>query len=454
MDIIKNYLRAMANANIRLLLLRTVIMGLYSGIYGIIFNLYILDMGFRTDFLGLLLSVTLLMSSAMSIPAGILCDRFDRRKLMIASSALSVACMLPIFLLHSPYALLLFSALYGVFSSISAVCLTPILSENCDGETVHVFSANASFGWIATVAGSAMGGLLPGIWSRYFAAFNNYQLTLLFALVLLVVSCTLLMLLKPSGHCSRGQGSRSRPARSHKRLSLAGLRPSPTVLKFTLTSVTFGVASGMIVPYFNIYFMNVLNMGVLEIGLTSAAAGLFMLVGFAIIPMLTSRIGKVRSAAATKLLTAPFLILMAISTNMAVGAIGYVVYMFLINMAGPATTSFQMEQIPHREQGYAVGLMSTGNCLAVAASSLASGILISGGNYLVPFIMTCAGYVATAILLYFYFKDAEAPGILQKAAAPIRASVVLLNDNAGNGSRVLMPLAMERIETGTGRADT
>ena len=45
------------------------------------------------------------------------------------------------------------------------------------------------------------------------------------------------------------------------------------VLKFTLTSVTFGVASGMIVPYFNIYFMNVLNMGVLEIGLTSAAAG-------------------------------------------------------------------------------------------------------------------------------------------------------------------------------------
>jgi Na+/melibiose symporter-like transporter len=97
MEVIKNYLRTMAglNANIRLLPLRTVIMGLYTGIYGIIFNLYILDMGLRADFLGLLLSVSLLTSSAMSIPAGVLCDRFDRRKLMIVSSALSVLMVPP-----------------------------------------------------------------------------------------------------------------------------------------------------------------------------------------------------------------------------------------------------------------------------------------------------------------------------------------------------------------------
>ena len=190
MDIIKNYIRALAglNVNIRLLLLRTIIMGLYSGIYGIIFNLYILDMGYRTDFLGLLLSVSLLTSSAMSIPAGILCDRFDRRKLMLVSSALSVACRSSrSSLCTRPYALLLFSALFGVFSSISAVCLTPILAENCGEETVHVFSANASLGWIASVAGCAFGGLLPGLWSRYFAALNSYRLTLLFALVLLAL---------------------------------------------------------------------------------------------------------------------------------------------------------------------------------------------------------------------------------------------------------------------------
>jgi hypothetical protein len=85
MEIIKSYMRALSgfNVNIKLLLLRTIIMGLYAGVYGIIFNLYILDLGYRTDFLGLLLSVSLLTSSIVSIPAGILCDRFDRRKLML-----------------------------------------------------------------------------------------------------------------------------------------------------------------------------------------------------------------------------------------------------------------------------------------------------------------------------------------------------------------------------------
>jgi MFS family permease len=435
--------------NIRLLLLRTVIMGLYTGIYGIIFNLYILDMGFRADFLGLLLSVTLLTSSAVSIPAGVLCDRFDRRKLMIVSSALSVACVLPIFILHSPYALLLFSALYGVFSSISGVCLTPILAENCEGETVHVFSANASLGWITSVAGCAFGGLLPGLWDRYFTAFNSYRLTLLFALALLTVSCALLVWLK----APRRSDPRPRHTGSKRRFSLAALKPSSTVLKFTLTSVTFGVASGMIVPYFNIYFMNVLNMGVLEIGLTSAAAGLVMVLGFIIIPFLTARIGKVRSAAATKLLTTPFLILMAVSTNLALAAVGYVVYMFLINMAGPATTSFQMEQICPRERGFAIGLMSTGNCLAVSASSLVSGILITAGNYTVPFLLTCAGYVATALLLYYYFKDAESPQSRHVQTAPVTVPVILRKNSVQKGQQALRPLAMEYADPAPGHAD-
>jgi hypothetical protein len=61
--------------------------------------------------------------------------------------------------------------------------------------------------------------------------------------------------------------------------------------------------------------MKVINMGVLEIGLTSAAAGAFMLIGFVITPYATSRIGKVRSAVATKLISAPFLVLMALTKD-------------------------------------------------------------------------------------------------------------------------------------------
>lgn len=407
-EFVKNYLSTVAgfNRNVRLLLMRTIVMSLYSGIHGLIFNFYILDMGFKADFLGLLISISLLASSTMSIPAGVLCDRFDRRRLMIISSVLSLLTVLPIFLMRDPHVMLLFSALGGIFSAISAVCLTPILAENCPNEgTVHVFSANASLGWIASVVGCGIGGILPGLLiSRFPVVESGYQLTLIFSAILLGIGCLFALLLSKGKKCTL-------PAKLAVKFSLKDLRPSPTVLKFTLTSVTFGVASGMIVPYFNVYFMKVVNMGVLEIGMISAAAGAFMLIGFILTPYATSRIGKVRSAVVTKLISAPFLVLMALTRNFLLVAGAYVAYMFLINMAGPATTSFQMEQIKKHEQGFALGLMSTGSCLAVSASSFISGLLISRGNYTVPFILTCAGYVATAILLYHYFKDAEAISI-------------------------------------------
>jgi predicted MFS family arabinose efflux permease len=105
-----------------------------------------------------------------------------------------------------------------------------------------------------------------------------------------------------------------------------------------------------------------------------------------------------------------------------------VAYMFLINMAGPATTSFQMELIKPKEQGLAVGVMSTGSYVAISASTYVSGLLIAQGNYIIPFVGTCVAYLATAALLYYYFKDCERPGFIcqKKSAALVPAQATPL----------------------------
>jgi MFS family permease len=383
---------------VKLLLLRSFIVCLYTGIYGLLFNLYILSLGFGTDFLGLVLAAHVLASSVMSIPAGVLCDRYDKKKLMVVSGALSVFAAIPLYVFSSPWALLLFSIVGGVFVSISSVTLTPLLAENCKKEdTVHVFSANASISWIASVAGSAIGGVLPGMWGLFTGLrMNGLRLTLLSSVVLLAMGVAIMLMVRESGvkcHCTV-------PIR---------IRITPDVLKFTATSLTFGIASGMIVPYFNVYFTRGLGMSVLEMGMASAVAGAVMILGFVVTPFLASRIGKVRSAVISKVLAAPFLVLMAFTRSIVVAAGAYVAYMFFINMAGPATTSFQMERIKPEEQGFAVGMMMTGSYVAVSASTYVSGLLIAGGDYLTPFIGTGAFYIITAALLYYYFKDAERP---------------------------------------------
>ncbi len=397
---IKEYIRTVSgfHGNVKLLLVRSFIICLYTGIYGILFNLYVLNLGYGADFLGLVLAAHVLASSAMSIPAGVICDRFDKKKLMIISGVLSMLASIPLYLFSSPWTLMLFSILGGVFVSISSVTLTPLLAENCrEDDTVHVFSANASISWIASVLGCALGGIMPGMWGILTLRMDPIRLTLLSSIVLLAMGLAILLPMKVKGGAKRTCGT----------LSLKDIRLSPDILKFTVTSLTFGVASGMIVPYFNVYFTRALHVGVLEVGLVSAAAGAIMILGFVATPYLTSRIGKVRSAVVTKIFSAPFLMLMALTESFLVAAAAYVAYMFFINMAGPATTSFQMEQIKPKEQGFAVGMMMTGNYIAVSASTYLSGLLISRGNYVVPFLVTCAAYLVTAFLLYHYIKDSE-----------------------------------------------
>lgn len=386
----------------KLLLLRSFIICLYTGVYGILFNLYVLNLGYGADFLGLVLAVHVLASSVMSIPAGILCDRMDKKKLMIISGIASVAAELPLYLFASPYSLLLFSILGGVFVSISSVTLTPLLAENCKkDDTVHVFSANASISWIASVLGCALGGIMPGMWGVFRGMrMNSLQLTLLSSVVLLAMGMALMFMLKEK---KSGEKAECRP------FSLKDIPLSANVIKFTITSMTFGAASGMIVPYFNVYFTQSLHVSVLAVGLASAVAGVIMVLGFVVTPYLTSKIGMIRSAVLSKVVSAPFLLLMAFTRSFMIAAGAYVVYQFFINMAGPATTSFQMQQLKPEEQGFAVGMMSTGSYVALSASTYVCGLLIARGNYLIPFIGTCVAYLVTAALLYYYFKDTERP---------------------------------------------
>lgn len=403
------------NTNVKLLLLRSFIVCLYTGIYGILFNLYILSLGYGADFLGLVLAAQVLASSAMSIPAGILCDRYDKRSLLIISGALSTLSAIPLYLLSSPYAILLFSIVGGAFVSISSVALTPMLAENAGKEeSVHIFSANASISWVSSVIGSALGGILPGMWGPFAGlSAGGLRLTLLSSALLLAIGSILMLLVKEKRYTARIM---------HSSLSLKALRPSADIIKFTITSLTFGAASGMIVPYFNVYFVKALKAGVLEVGLVYALAGAVMLAGFIVTPYLASRIGKVRSAALSKIFAAPFVMLIALSQSFLPAAAAYVAYVFFINMAGPATTSFQMEQIKPGEQGLALGMMMTGNYIAISVSTYLSGLLIAAENYLIPFMGTCIFYVLTALLLYHYFKDAEKPrlakSIMQRINAP------------------------------------
>lgn len=396
---LRDYIRSMCgfNLNVRLFLAQTFIAGIYTGIYGVVFNLYVLNMGFDTGFLGLMLSTTLLASALASVPAGMLCDRFNHKAILVVFGLLSLLAILPLFLSSSPEVMLASMVVSGIFGQISIVCATPFLTENCEkGGMTYVFSASSALTWGASVIGYILGGLLPYVWPFLQVHGDKYRLTMLASLALLAIGWALLLFLKDNKHTS------------HKscRTSFI-LKPSPAVLKFTLITLIIGMGSGMIVPYFNVYFTRIVHASVFATGLVFAVASLFMVAGFVSIPWLSGRIGRARSAVITQVASLPFLLLMAITGNFLIASVAYTMRMLLMNMAIPATTSLQMEIIRPEERGYAVGLMSTGQSLAIAASAYVSGLLMAGNNYTLPFLVTCGSYIVAAGLLYYYFGNDE-----------------------------------------------
>lgn len=148
---------------------------------------------------------------------------------------------------------------------------------------------------------------------------DGLRLTLLSSVILLVMGLAIMLAIKEK------DGAKCRCSR----FSLKDIRLSSDVVKFTITSLTFGVASGMIVPYFNVYFTRALHVGVLEVGIASAVAGAVMILGFVATPYLTSRIGKVRSAVVTKIFSSPFLMLMALTESFMVAAAAYATILHL-----------------------------------------------------------------------------------------------------------------------------
>jgi MFS family permease len=326
-----------------------------------------------------------------------LCDRFNHKAILVVFGLLSLLTILPLFMTSSPAIMLASIAVSGIFGQITIVCATPFLTENCEkGGMTHVFSASSALAWGASVAGYILGGVLPYVWPYLQVAGDKYRLTMIASLGLLVAGWTLLLFLKDNKHSTQ---KTCRPAFTFK--------PSPAVVKFTLITVIIGMGSGMVVPYFNVYFTKIVHASVFATGLVFAVASLFMVAGFVSIPWLSARIGRTKSAVITQVASLPFLLLMAITGNFLIASSAYVMRMLLMNMAMPATTSLQMEIIKPEERGYAVGLMSTGQSLAIATSTYVSGILMAGGNFSLPFFITCCSYVVAAILLYYYFGNDE-----------------------------------------------
>ncbi len=395
--------------NARRYLLFVFLTTLNVGIYGVIFNLYILKLGFKEDFLGMILSLSSASIGVFAIPAAFICDRLGRKDTLLLSASLLSFSLLILYNTTSKELLAMFSIAYGMASALSLVTGATFLVENSTAyERMHLFSAYYIIYTFSTLAGNVVGGFLPSILTDLAAdepllragGAIAYRLTLYVSLAATVTS--LLPLSRIAEPHIREDGEMERQIRAYRSIFL-----SNTVRRMVLFYCLFGIGWGTSLPYFNVYFEKQLDASASQIGLIFSLSQLVMMVGYFLVPMLTEKLGKIKMASAVQISSIPFLLVFAFAPTLPVAAFGYLARYMLMNMANPILNSFKLEIVGPEQRSIINSVMWMACYSFVGIGTYAGGLMMAGGRSSMPFLITGIFYALTAALYFAFFNKIE-----------------------------------------------
>ena len=277
--------------NARLFIVHVVGMDVIYGTWAVLFNLYLLAVGFDIKFIGLRIMLQMLAASAFSIPAGVISDRVGRKLSFIIGDG-GGAVMALIAISTTDSTLLLATGLVaGIFGSMHGVAEPAFMAENSERfERVHLFSVGMGTRMAAAIIGSALAGLVPLLLTGSDSAtqVETYRLVAYAGIggwFLSLIPAAMLRQTAPPKVEGDSGGLRS---------FFAGIKHPDRVWKLTLPEVFFAMGAGFALPLMNVFFREGLGSPEVEIGATFAAGQSFLVVGAFLAPLLMQQAPKKR----------------------------------------------------------------------------------------------------------------------------------------------------------------
>jgi MFS family permease len=304
-----------------------------------LYNLFLLDRGYKEDFLGFMTSTLNIGSLAMTIPAGILIHRVGLRKALLFCLLLAPGVFAVRALVATRSALLCSALLAGGAICIWAVAISPAIARLTDehnrarGFSV-VFSAGIGAGVLANLVASRMPGWLAG-WRPALSPAQAKQLTLLVACAIVAAGVIPL---------SRVRFAPLPPGRKN-------LYPRNAFLwRFLPALALWSLVTGSLSPLSNVYFSQYLKAPLERMGVIFSLSQLCQVLGVLLAPYLFRKVGLVSGIASTQWITALFLLLLASTSAPFSAALIYVAYSGFLWMSEPGLFTLLMDRVSLAEQ--------------------------------------------------------------------------------------------------------
>lgn len=399
--------------SLKMFIIVTIFFGLFFSVRSLFFNFYILSLGFDKDFLGLSNSMAPAATLVLGLPLGMLTDRIGRKKAATYGLVIQVLGYGLMLLTTSSGLILVSLFVAGIGETLFFVSRTPLLTRLTDRQNRnYVFSIDMALSTLAGVIGTAVGGQMPGWFEAIFSisaeSTASYQGVLLASLSLVLLAIIPIGMIEPGSKSQPESVTADSKLNSNALKDMQDILHNPAIWRLVLPNLFIGLGAALMVPYFNIFFVETFQISNQVLGNLFSAASLLTGLSILASPWLASRLGgRIRAIVSAQAVSLVFLLAVGFSPWLGLAIIGFLGRGALMNMTHPLYAAFAMEQVDEDQQGAFNSILTLTWQVGWALMPLVSGIVQERYGFTPIFLSTGLLYATGISLLWIFFKNSE-----------------------------------------------
>lgn len=377
-----------------------------GGLVSVIFTIYLSKLGVLPLTMGFLFTVTSFIAAIRSFFEGILADRFGRKPfLLLLSGTLSVAGFIYAFS-RNIRVLLCTAAISGLGKMyISSPSEQALLSEKTtDEERTTLFSIASFMGSISSMIGSFSAGI-PHLFQTFlgFDEIRSYQPA--FILIGLAALIGTLLYLPISEKREMVKSELSSPEDIREEHDETG----KIIGRFSLVVAIDALGGSFIGSFLSYWFYIRFGVGPGKIGTLFGASRFLASLSYILGLKLAKNIGTINATVLSRLPVVGVNLTIPLVPSYTAAALlqGFKSAFSMIDV--PLRQSYLMGVIKRSKRASAAGASSTVRMISATVAPTISGYLFQYVSIMFPFFVGASFQLASAVLLWLFFKDIKPP---------------------------------------------
>ena len=386
-------------------------------IYFFLFNLYLLDLHFKEQVMGLVGGAMTLGSVLVMLPAGMLSKKIGVRPLLIICfiAAPALNAMRAVWMWVP--AQIILALLAGMAISLGTVCYLPTVARfTTEKNRTAAFSLILS----ASLGTSALGGIVCGYLPQWLRIAGFSMPAAEVKRLILLMSCGVALLgIFPvlRLRIPLPQDADPKQIAPAKKGWLSRWNLSPFLVRFVPLMALWSVVLASFTPFSNVYLSSHLHVSMTRIGLIFSSVQILQLGIGLLTPIVYRQLGLMHGIVAIQVAAGLALSALAMAQNVELAIALYLIFSAVQWMSSPGLYDLLMSETPDRDRNTSAAVTLFCNAVVGSAATAGAGILFTRFGYPPVLLGIAALAFSSAMLLQFLITPRQCDGELLKPSS-------------------------------------